>query len=61
MSPADFRRAAEEKGFTWGGKLRADVKATEVVNWLKAEYALGHGHAMATYALLKGTKTEESD
>jgi len=30
------------------------VKATQVTDWLKADFALGHGHAMAIYALLKG-------
>jgi hypothetical protein len=58
LTPADFRTRAE---FTKDGQLRADVKATEVVNWLKADFALGHGHAMAIYALLKGVKTEHDD
>ena len=61
LTPADFRTRAEAKGFTKDGQLRADVKATEVVNWLKADFALGHGHAMAIYALLKGVKTEHDD
>jgi len=26
----------------------------EVVNWLKTEHGLGHGHAMAIYATFKG-------
>ena len=60
MTPADFRNRAEEKGLTRDRLLRADAKATEVVNWLKTDYALGHGHAMAIHALLKGAKTEES-
>ena len=61
LTPADFRARAEAKGFTRDGKLSADVKATEVVNWLKADFALGHGHAMAIYALLKGVKNEDDD
>jgi len=60
LTPADFRTRAEAEGFAQGGKLRADVKATEVVNWLKADFDLGHGHAMAIYTLLKGVKTEQS-
>jgi hypothetical protein len=32
------------------------VKAGAVVAWLKADFALGHGHAMAIVALLKGKK-----
>jgi hypothetical protein len=32
------------------------VKAGEIVQWLKADFDLGHGHAMAIVALLKGKK-----
>lgn len=56
--PADFRAMAEEKGFTKSGELVA--KAGDVTNWLKTDYELGHGHAMAIYALLKGIKNEDS-
>jgi len=58
MGPAEFKQLATQKGWMAGGKLRADVKAMEVVAWLKAEHALGHGHAMAIVALLKGMKKE---
>ncbi|MCL7987623.1 DUF4287 domain-containing protein [Sphingobacterium sp. lm-10] len=51
-SPEDFKKLAEEKGFLAQGVLI--VKATEVTNWLKEEFELGHGHAMAIYASLKG-------
>lgn len=60
-SAADFRALAEAKGFTQKQKLVPGVKAGEIVNWLKADYQLGHGHAMAIYALLKGVKDENSD
>jgi Domain of unknown function (DUF4287) len=53
-SPADFKKFAKEKGFLSGGKLRVDVKAGEIVAWLKKDFKLGHGHAMAIVALLKG-------
>jgi Domain of unknown function (DUF4287) len=56
--PADFKRLAAAKGFMSGSTLRADVKAGEIVAWLKDEFDLGHGHAMAIVALLKGTKKE---
>ena len=54
-SPADFRALAEKKGFTQNGKLAPGVKAGAIVKWLKADFQLGHGHAMAIFALLKGT------
>ncbi|MBC7400392.1 MAG: DUF4287 domain-containing protein [Mucilaginibacter sp.] len=57
-TPNDFKLLAEEKGFTQGGQLKATTKAGDVVNWLKADFDLGHGHAMAIYALLKGIKKE---
>lgn len=59
--PDDFRRLADEKGFSVAGKLSDKVKAGEVVTWLKDDFDLGHGHAMAIYALLKGTKDENSE
>jgi hypothetical protein len=59
--PKDFRELAEQKGFTQNGGLKQAVKAGEIVNWLKADFGLGHGHAMAIYALLKGVKNEDSE
>ena len=59
-SPADFRRLATDKGFSEGGKLKPGVKAGAVVAWLKADFGLGHGHAMAIVALLKGKKGDSS-
>jgi hypothetical protein len=55
--PEDFKKLAEEKGFVQGGKIAPGVKATEITNWLKQDFELGHGHAMAIYALLKGDKS----
>ena len=55
-SPADFKAMAEKKGFAVKGKLNPAVKAGEIVQWLKDDFDLGHGHAMAIVALLKGKK-----
>lgn len=55
-SPTDFVKLAEEKGFTEKGKIKSTVKATEITNWLKEAFDLGHGHAMAMYAYFKGKR-----
>ncbi|MDC7996243.1 DUF4287 domain-containing protein [Altibacter sp. HG106] len=56
-SPSDFKELAEKKGFTENGKIKDGVKATQITDWLKQEFELGHGHAMAIYALLKEKKS----
>lgn len=43
-SPEDFHALAIEKGL-----MNADTKAMQIVGWLKKEFALGHGHAMAIW------------
>lgn len=50
----EFQAIAEEKGFTNNGELA--VKATEITNWLKNDFELGHGHAMAMYAYINGKR-----
>ena len=50
-SPEDFKKLAEKKGL-----LKPGVKAMEIVNWLKEDFGLGHGHAMAIYAVFTGHK-----
>lgn len=56
-TPEDFKKLAVKKEFIIDDKLNPKVKATEITNWLKEEFELGHGHAMAIYATFKG-KTE---
>ena len=56
QTPDDFRALAAEKGFTRDGTLAPGVKAGAIVTWLKEDFQLGHGHAMAIVALLKGTQ-----
>lgn len=56
QGPDDFKTLAEAKGFLESGKLAKGVKATEITDWLKKEFDLGHGHAMAIYATFKGKK-----
>ncbi|WP_339606651.1 DUF4287 domain-containing protein [uncultured Roseivirga sp.] len=56
-TPEDFRALAETKGFTESGELKKGVKATEITNWLKDDFDLGHGHAMAMFAYIKGKRS----
>lgn len=53
-SADDFKKLAAKKGFTHNGKLKPEVKAAAIVQWLKEDFELGQGHAMAIYAVLKG-------
>jgi hypothetical protein len=53
-SPEDFKKLATEKGYLKDGALT--VKAGEILAWLKKDFDLGHGHAMAIFALFKGKK-----
>ncbi|MBT2623773.1 DUF4287 domain-containing protein [Chryseobacterium sp. ISL-6] len=53
-SPEDFQFLADKKGFTKNGTI--NVKATEIINWLKEDFSLGHGHATAMYAYFKGKR-----
>ena len=55
-TPEDFKKLAAKKGFLQKGDLKDGVKAGEIVNWLKKDFDLGHGHAMAIYAVFKGIK-----
>jgi hypothetical protein len=55
-SPEDFIKLATKKGFLEKGNLKLMVKAGEIVQWLKDDFDLGHGHAMAIVALFKGKK-----
>jgi hypothetical protein len=47
-TPKDFRVLAEEKGL-----LKEGVKTGQIVAWLKQDYGLGQGHAMAIVLTLQ--------
>lgn len=50
-APNELLALAKEKGFT------VDTKASEVAEWLKEDYGLGRGHAMAFFYVLKNGST----
>ncbi len=47
-SPQDFRLLAEKKGL-----LKEGVKTGQIVSWLKEDFGLGRGHAMAVVLTLQ--------
>ena len=47
-TPEDFRILAEKRGL-----LKDGVKTGEIVAWLKNDFGLGHGHAMAIVLTLQ--------
>jgi Domain of unknown function (DUF4287) len=57
-TPADFRAYADKQGWTAGDTLAPGIKPAAIIADLKATFGLGHGHATAIMALLKGMKKE---
>ena len=53
-TPEDFARLAAERGCTEGGTLKKGIKPGQVLDWLRADFGVGHG--MAIVALLLGRK-----
>jgi hypothetical protein len=54
-TPNEFIALAQEKGFG------TDTKSGEIVSWLKENFGLGHGHAMAMVHVIKnGAKISET-
>jgi Domain of unknown function (DUF4287) len=53
-TPEELISIANDKGFT------ADVKTNEIVDWLKSDFDLGRGHAMAlVYVIKNGSKISD--
>lgn len=51
LTPRRLIELAHERGFG------SDSKATPIVDWLKADYDLGRGHAMALVHVIKNGPT----
>ncbi|KQZ64081.1 hypothetical protein ASD67_06080 [Sphingopyxis sp. Root1497] len=55
---ADALKAiAIDKGLADADGLAPGVKAGQIIDWLKADYGLGHGHAMSIVAWIKGKRS----
>lgn len=54
MGPADFRAIAEQRGY-----LQPGVKTGVITGWLKDDYGLGPGHAMAIVATFTERVSDE--
>jgi hypothetical protein len=54
-TPEQFKTLAAEAGV-----YKPDMKAGELVSWLKKEFDLGHGHSMAIWAVFKDNGWVES-
>lgn len=49
-TPEDFQKLAKQKGL-----LKPETKTGEIIQWLKSDFGLGHGHAMAIAGILTRT------
>lgn len=53
-TPREFLELAEEKGYD-----QNEVKAGTIIKWLREDFGLGHGHAMAlVYVIKNGSKID---
>ncbi len=57
LTIADLSARAEAEGLIAEQALAPGVKATQVTDWLKAEFGLGQGHAMSAYASFTGKRS----
>jgi hypothetical protein len=55
-SPGDLQTLAIDKGLADANGLAPGVKAGAIIDWLKQDFDLGHGHAMAIVAYIKGKR-----
>ena len=54
LTPRQFQTLARERDFG------PDTKAGPIVEWLKTEYGLGHGHAMALVHVIRNGERIDS-
>lgn len=52
-----LKSIAIEKDLADQSGLAPGVKAGAIIDWLKGDYDLGHGHAMSIVAYIKGKRS----
>ena len=55
-TPGEFKKLAAGKGVIVYEVLNPKTTIGDIVAWLKADFELGHGHAMAIVATFKGKR-----
>jgi hypothetical protein len=56
-SADELKNIAIDKGLANENGLAPGVKPGAIIDWLKADYDLGHGHAMSIVAYIKGKRS----
>lgn len=57
QSAEQLKRIAIDKGLADDNGLAPGIKATAIIDWLKHDFDLGHGHAMSIVAYIKGKRS----
>lgn len=55
-SAGELKNIAIDKGLADESGLAPGVKPTAIIDWLKRDFDLGHGHAMSIVAYIKGKR-----
>ena len=56
-SADELKSLAIDKGFANEGGLAPGIKPGAIIDWLKSDFDLGHGHAMSIVAYIKGKRS----
>ena len=55
-SAEQLKSIAIDRGLADNNSLAPGIKATAIVDWLRQDFDLGHGHAMSIVAYIKGKR-----
>ena len=56
-SAEQLKSIAIDRGLADNNGLAPGIKATAIVDWLRQDFDLGHGHAMSIVAYIKGKRS----